>query len=140
MRNRRDTSIRIYTLLFIMKFEEKIKFISFKHEQYLTMKFKIYINNLIFIPFACTERNNSLPFSGASSTPLYPFLPPTSLQSSLTSPCHLFLGLPLSLVFFQIIYNTSLGILFTSILCTCPNQRNLFKLIVSVIVGFLISA
>jgi hypothetical protein len=30
-----------------------------------------------------------------------------------------------------------LGILFSSILCTCPNQRNLFNLIVSVIVGFL---
>jgi hypothetical protein len=27
-------------------------------------------------------------------------------------------------------------ILFSSILCTCPNQRNLFNLIVSVIVGF----
>jgi hypothetical protein len=30
-----------------------------------------------------------------------------------------------------------LGILFPSILCTCPNQRNLFKLTVSIIVGFL---
>jgi hypothetical protein len=29
-----------------------------------------------------------------------------------------------------------LGILFSSILCTCPNQRNLFNLTVSVIVGF----
>jgi hypothetical protein len=29
-----------------------------------------------------------------------------------------------------------LGILFASILCTCPNQRNLCTLIVSVIVGF----
>jgi hypothetical protein len=28
------------------------------------------------------------------------------------------------------------GILFSSILCTCPNQRNLCSLIVSVIVGF----
>jgi hypothetical protein len=33
-----------------------------------------------------------------------------------------------------------LGILFPSILCTCPNQRNLFNLIVSIIVGFLILA
>jgi hypothetical protein len=29
-----------------------------------------------------------------------------------------------------------LGILFSSILCTCPNQRNLCNLIVSVMVGF----
>jgi len=26
---------------------------------------------------------------------------------------------------------------FSSILCTCPNQRNLFNLIISIIVGFL---
>jgi hypothetical protein len=30
-----------------------------------------------------------------------------------------------------------LGILFSSILCTCPNQRNLCSLIVSVMVGFI---
>jgi hypothetical protein len=30
-----------------------------------------------------------------------------------------------------------LGIPFSSILCTCPNQRNLFDLIVSILVGFL---
>jgi hypothetical protein len=30
-----------------------------------------------------------------------------------------------------------LGILFCSILCTCPNQCILFNLMVSVIVGFL---
>ena len=30
-----------------------------------------------------------------------------------------------------------LGILFSSILCTCPNQRNLFNRIVSIIVGSL---
>ena len=63
--------------------------------------------------------------------------PPTTLPSSLTSSCHLFLGLPLSLVFSKFIYNTFLGILFSSILCTCPNQHNLFHLIVSVRVGFL---
>jgi len=65
----------------------------------------------------------------------HPF-PPTSLQSSLTSSCHLFLGLPLSLGIPKFIYNTLWGILFPSILCTCPNQRNLFNLIVSVLVGF----
>ena len=62
--------------------------------------------------------------------------PPTNLPFSLTSSCHLFLDLPLSLVF-KFIYNTFLGIVFFSILYTCPNQHNLFNLIVPVIVGFL---
>jgi hypothetical protein len=34
------------------------------------------------------------------------------------------------------IYDTLSGILFSSILCTHPNQRNLLNLTVSVIVGF----
>ena len=68
---------------------------------------------------------------------IYPFLPPTSLPSSLTSSCCLFLCLLLSLLVSKFIYNTFLGILFSSILCTCPNQHNLFNLIVSVVVGFL---
>jgi hypothetical protein len=71
-----------------------------------------------FISLACAECNNSLPFSWASSIPLsfHPF-PSTSHPSSLTSSCHLFLGLPLSLVS-KCICNTFLGILFFSILCT----------------------
>jgi hypothetical protein len=89
-----------------------------------------------FIPLACAERDDSLPFSGASSIPLCYVLfhanpsPRTILSSSLTSSCYLFLGLPLNLVVPTFIYNTLLGILFSSILCTCPNQRNLFNLIV----------
>ena len=39
--------------------------------------------------------------------------PPTILPSSLTSSCHLFLGLPLNLVVTKFIYNTLLGILFS---------------------------
>jgi hypothetical protein len=35
----------------------------------------------------------------------------------------------------KVIYNTLLGILFSSILCACPNQHNLFNLTVSIIVG-----
>ena len=92
-----------------------------------------------FIPLAYAEYNNSLPFSGASSIPLcYVLFPVTLLHhpSSLTPYCHLFLGLPLNLVVPKFIYNTLLGILFSSILCTCPNQRNLFNPIVSVTVGF----
>ena len=41
----------------------------------------------------------------------HPF-PPTSLPSSLTSPCHLFLGLPLSLVVSKCIDNTFLEFCF----------------------------
>ena len=63
--------------------------------------------------------------------------PPIIRPSSLTLSCHLFLGLPLNLVVPKFIYNTLLGILFSSILCTSPNQHNLFNLIVSIIVGFL---
>ena len=54
---------------------------------------------------------------------------PTILPSSLTPSCHLFLGLPLNLLVPKSIYNTFLGILFSSILCTCPNKCNLFNLI-----------
>ena len=60
--------------------------------------------------------------------------PPTIHPSSLTSSCHLFLGLPLNLVVTKFIFNTLLGILFSFILCTCPNQCNLFNLIVCIIV------
>ena len=63
--------------------------------------------------------------------------PPTILPSSLTSSSHLFLGLPLGLIVSKFMYNTLLEILFSFILCTCPNQHNLCSLIVSVIVGFL---
>ena len=71
---------------------------------------------------------------------IYPLLPPfspTSLPSFLSSSCHPFLGLPLSLIVSKFTYNTFMGILFSSILCTCPNQCHLFNLTVSIIVGFL---
>jgi len=44
----------------------------------------------------------------------HPF-PPTTLPFSLTSSCHLFLGLPLSLVVSTFIHNTILGILLSNI-------------------------
>ena len=99
----------------------------------------LYVHS--FVPLACAECDDTLLFSGASSIPLlctfscYPS-PPTIRPSSLTSSCYLFLGLPLSLVP-KFVYNTLLGILYSSILSMCPNQRNLFNLIVSIIVGFL---
>jgi hypothetical protein len=73
------------------------------------------------------------------SSPLHTFSCHSS-PSYLTSSCHLFLGLPLGLVDSKFIFNTLLGILFSSILCTCPNQRNLCKLIFSIMVGFLTTA
>ena len=48
-------------------------------------------------------------------------IPPARLLSFFTLSCHLFLGLPLSLVVSKFTHNTILGILFSSILCTCPN-------------------
>jgi len=72
----------------------------------------------------------------------YPF-PPTILLSSLTSSCHLFLGLPHNLVVPKFICNTLLGILFYSILCTyffkimpslCHSEHsNIFKQIMEFI-------
>jgi hypothetical protein len=62
--------------------------------------------------------------------------PSTVLPSSLTSFCHLFRGLPLGLVVSKFIHNTLLGILCSSILCTCPNQRNLCSFIVSGMRGY----
>jgi len=92
----------------------------------------LFLSSLIFhsfIPSACAGCDDSLPSSEASSIPLcYVLFPATLLHQlffhPLTSSCHLFLGLPLNLVVPIFIYNTLLGILFSSILCTCPNQRN----------------
>ena len=94
-----------------------------------------------FIPLVCAECDDSLSFSGASSIPLcyVLFVPPfsTNYFSTLSHLILLFLlGLPHNLVVPIFIYNTLLGILFPSILYTCPNQCNLFNLIVSIIVGF----
>ena len=83
----------------------------------------------------CRSRD-LLPFLSVKYFSCHPS-PPTILPSSLTSSYHLFLGLPLNLVIPKFIHNTLLGILLSSILCTCPNQHNLFNLIVSIIVGFL---
>jgi hypothetical protein len=55
---------------------------------------------------------------------------PTVLPSSVTSSCHLFLGLPLNLVS-KFIYNTLLEILLSSVLCTCPNSIIFYSLYMS---------
>jgi len=94
-----------------------------------------------FIPLACAECDDSLPLSEASSIPLcYVLYPATLLHQLLSILSHLILpSISWSTSQFLVpkfIYNTLLRILFSSILCTCPNQHNLFNLIVSIIVGF----
>ena len=75
---------------------------------------------------------HSFPLCTISCHPSPPIIPP----SSLTSSYYLFLDLLLNCVVPIFIYNTLLWILFSSFLCTCPNQRNLFNFIVSIIVRF----
>ena len=93
--------------------------------------------------FRCHVRNATIPCRSQELLPflsvMYFSLPRFSTNySSILSHliCHLFLCLPLKLVVTKFIYNTLLRILFSSILCACPNQCNLFKLIVSIIVWF----
>ena len=98
--------------------------------------------DILSIPLACAECDNSLLFSGASSIPLcYIPFPSTPLHQLVFHPPLLHLSIYflvyLSALLFPNSYIMLLEILFSFILCTCPNQRNLFNLIVSVIVGFL---
>jgi hypothetical protein len=53
------------------------------------------------------------------------FLPLFFSNYSSIHPHFNFLGLPLGFVVSKFIYSTLLGILFSSVLCTCPYQRNL---------------
>jgi len=79
-----------------------------------------------FIPMACAECDDSLPFSGAFSIPLCYIPFPTTLFHQLvfhpTSSCHLFLGLPLSLDVSKFTYNKLFEIQLSSNLCTCPTS------------------
>jgi hypothetical protein len=96
----------------------------------------------MFIPWTCAECDDSLPISGASSIPLCYILFPATLlhQLFLHAPSlHLTIHFLVYLLVFvnsKFIYNTLLGIIFFSILCTCPHQHNLCSLIVSVMVRF----
>ena len=101
------------------------------------------IHSFIHSTEMCAECDDSLLFSGASSIPLcYIPFPSTLFHQLVFHPpsLHLAIYFLVNLVASKFIYNTFLGILFSSILCTCPNQRNLFNLIVSVIAGFLTTA
>ena len=105
------------------------------HQQTTIHSFHWHVKNKM-IP--C--RSQELLHSSLLYTLSFHHFPPTNLPSSLTSFCHLFLGPPLSLIVSKFVSNTFLEILFSSILCTCPNQCNLFNLFVSVIVNFLTTA
>ena len=103
----------------------------------------IYLFIHSFILLACAECHDSLPFSGVSSTPLcYIAFPPTVFHQLVFHPPSLHLA-----IYFLVYVSASLFInsyiillgmiLFSSILCSCPNQSNLLKPIVSVIHYFL---
>ena len=104
----------------------------------------IYMKSIhSFIPPACAECDDSLPFSGNTSIPLcYIPFPSTLFHQLAFHPSSLHLAIYFLFYLSALLFPNSylilfLGILFSSILCTCPDQRNLFKLIVSVIVFFL---
>ena len=83
-----------------------------------------------FIPLACAECDHSLMLSGASSIPVCYIPFPSTLFHQLifhppvTSYCHLFLGLPFSLLVSKFIYNTFFGnfIFFQSLYMPKPTK------------------
>ena len=82
----------------------------------------------------CAECDDSLSFSAASSIPLCCELFPSTLFHQIVfCPSSLrlaiYFSIPVSLVVSKFIHNTFLGILFSSILCTYPNQHNIFSLL-----------
>ena len=101
-------------------------------------KWCIMLTSIIrsFIPLPCAECDDSSPFSGSSSILLcYVLFTAILLRQLFFHPLSPYLAIYflvyLSILFFpKFIYNTLFGILFSSILFTCPNQHNLFKLIV----------
>ena len=103
-----------------------LEFIQFNHSfigMYRMRRFLAVLSSFFHSSLLCTLS-------------LHP-VPPTSLPSFLTSSCHLFLGLPLSFFDSKFILKIFLRILFSSILCRCPNTHNLFILILSAIICFL---
>ena len=108
---------------------------KFKVVQSINQSIHWHVQNVV-IPCRSQE---PLPFLPV----IHFFLPLLSADHSSILPHFIqpsILGLPLGRVVPRFIYNTLLGILFSSILCTCPNQRNLCSLIVSVTADFLIFA
>ena len=101
----------------------------------LQVFFALYIHQSIN-PLAWTECGGSLPISGASSIPPYHTLfSATPLRQPLFHPPSLHPAIYFLVCLLVLLFPNSctilLEILFSSILCTCPNQRNLCSLIVS---------
>ena len=96
-----------------------------------------------FIPLAWAECDDSMPFSWASSIPLCNVLFPATLLHQL----FLHFLSPHIAIYFLVYLSILLlpnshkipfsEILFSSILCKCPNQCTLCNLIVFIMVGFL---
>ena len=93
--------------------------------------------------FHCHVQNVTIPCRSQELLPflsvMYFFLPPfsnnySSIFSQLILPSIFCLLLNPAVPKF--IYNTLLRILFSSILCTCPNQHNLFKLLAQELIFF----
>jgi len=103
----------------------------------------LFAGTHLFIPLACAECDDSLPFSGASSISLcYITFPSTHFHQLVFPPPSLHHAIYFLVYLSALLFPNShtipfWGVLFSSILCTCPKQRNLFKLIVSVMAGFL---
>ena len=95
-----------------------------------------------FIPLACVECDDSLPFSGDSSIPLcYVLFPATLLHQLFFNPLSPHLAIYFLVYLSVLLFPNSCIIPFWELyflpfFCTCPNQHNLFNLIVSIIVGF----
>ena len=96
-----------------------------------------------FIPLVCAECDDSSPFSRVSSIPIfYVLFPATLLHQPFFHPLTPHLAICFLVYLSVLLFANSYMILFwefcfLSIPCTYRNQRNLFNLIVSVMVGFL---
>jgi hypothetical protein len=105
---------------------------------YISLKLVRHFKLMFIDSFHWHVQNATIPCRSVELLPFLAVIPfalsPFSLYYSpiLALSCHVFLGLLLNLVS-KFIYNTILGILFSSILCTWPNHCNIF---ICVIVGF----
>ena len=106
-----------------LSFVQVIMFLLSCHKYYCCLHKSPPFKSISLIPLARAEYDDSLPFSGASSIPLCSVLFPATLLHQLFFHYlilpSLFWSTPQS-CFSQI--QILLRILFSSILCTCPNQ------------------
>ena len=107
----------------------------------LAQKHNVHPSIHSFIPLACAECDDSLPFSGASSIPLcYVIFPATLLHQLFFHPLSPHLAIYFLVYLSILLFPDSYIILFWEFYFlpfSCTNQRNLFNLTVSIIAGFL---